>query len=409
MKLVIGIVPGMGAARGRVHMRTDLSFDLAIIGDGITGLSAALHLQKLGASRICLLTSKTSPGISPHAAGLVSGGLLDNITRLAHRHGIESAAELWDWTETALDRLLTFAEEEQLSVHRARRVRWIINEDELKEALQAVKLFQQIGMPSELLSPEIARQRGLSPEGRSCSVQLDGTFAASLDPELLLKVLREKVQTVPVFGAAKSIKTDSSGVQIETESGTIRSEAVLVASHLATADLLPSLKPALVSYADQWHEFHLSPGSSNLNFPLGTLVSWRHGHYWGGFVAPDRVRLGGARFLRPLAGFEAKKAELLPAVESHLRETWNQLFPHHKLGETLRSEAGLDCWPSDELPLIGPMYGEPRVLLATGFMGQGLSMGFYAGCCLAELVQGLRPPLPRILWPERHRSLPQEA
>lgn len=390
-------------------MRTELSFDLAIIGEGITGLSAALHLQRLGATRICLLSSENSPEISRRSAGLVSGGLLDNITRLAHRHGVESASLLWDWSATALERLLNFAEECQIKVQRAQRLRWIVSPDEQKEAEQAVKLFQQLGLNAALLSPEVGRQRGLGPEGSLAAVQLDGTLSAFLDPETLMHALREKLNGVERLGPALHLRSSGSGVHIETSAGEVRAEAAIVASHLAIADLLPSLAPALVSYAEQWHEFELINSPSKLKMPLGTLFSWRHGHYWGGLAGDDRLRLGGARFLRPLAGFEAKEAPLVPRIEEHLREAWQELFPQHKLGSTVRSEAGLDCWPSDELPLVGPMFGEPRILLATGFMGQGLSMGFYAGCCLAELVQGLRPPLPRLLWPERFRNLPQDV
>jgi glycine/D-amino acid oxidase-like deaminating enzyme len=52
------------------------------------------------------------------------------------------------------------------------------------------------------------------------------------------------------------------------------------------------------------------------------------------------------------------------------------------------------------------MFGEGRILVATGFMGQGLTQGFFAGRCLAELVaHGAAAALPRRLWPERLRSL----
>ena len=61
----------------------------------------------------------------------------------------------------------------------------------------------------------------------------------------------------------------------------------------------------------------------------------------------------------------------------------------------------------DEGKLIGPMFGQPNILLATGFMGDGLSLGFLAGKCLSELIlEGQSTSLPRFLWPERLRSLP---
>ena len=47
-----------------------------------------------------------------------------------------------------------------------------------------------------------------------------------------------------------------------------------------------------------------------------------------------------------------------------------------------------------------------RIFLATGYMGSGLTMGYLAGQCMAELIlTGACPKLPRRLWPERLRSL----
>jgi glycine/D-amino acid oxidase-like deaminating enzyme len=74
----------------------------------------------------------------------------------------------------------------------------------------------------------------------------------------------------------------------------------------------------------------------------------------------------------------------------------------------VQSTAGLDCRPCDELPIIGPMFGESRILVGTGYMGLGLSWGFLAGKCLANLVaKGKSPMLPSRLTPARLRSLEQ--
>ncbi len=391
-------------------MRTEQHYDIAIIGDGITGLSAAFHLQRLGASGICVLSSARVPPVSSTAAGLISGGFIDNITRLAHRHGVEAAASIWDWTETAFDRLLSFAEEQNIATHQGARLRWLVSADEEHEAEQAVGIREQLGLDAELISAIEVAPRGLGSALVPHSLQLDGTRAAFIDPSELLACLRKKAENLIHYPEALRLEANGDGVRIETEGGSIFAEAAILANHLSISRLVPALSEALVPYADQWHEWSLSrQNSAHLPLPLGSVFSWRHGHYWGGVLPEQTIRLGGARFLRPLAGFEATEAPIRKDIQQHLKKAWEELYPEFKLGELKRSAAGLDCWPSDELPLVGPMFGEPRLLLATGFMGQGLSMGFYAGCCLAELVQGLRPPLPRLLWPERLRNLPLES
>ncbi len=63
-------------------MSIPLDYDIAIIGDGITGLSAAFHLQKLGFSRLCLFgKDRGSPGgikPPPRSTAFILGGLADN-------------------------------------------------------------------------------------------------------------------------------------------------------------------------------------------------------------------------------------------------------------------------------------------------------------------------------------------
>lgn len=389
-------------------MRTEQHFDIAIIGDGITGLSAAFHLQRLGASRICVISSKQPPPMSSHAAGLVSSGFVDNVTRFAHRHGVETASLLWDWSETAYDRLFGFVSDENIPVAQGERIRWLITDDEVHEAEQAVGLRAHMGLDAQLFSAQEALRLGYVSREAAYPVQHDGSRAAYVDPASLMTVIREKLRTQYIASEAFKLDVDSRGIHIETSSGNIRAEATILANHLGIETLVPSLADALVPFADQWHEWKVG-GEEDLPLKPGSMFSWRHGHYWGGALPNRRIRLGGARFLRPLAGFEAKSAPLRDDITKHLKQAWEELFPKHPLTEITASAAGLDCWPCDELPVIGPMFGEPRILMATGYMGQGLALGFYAGCCVAELVQGLRPPLPRLLWPERLRSLAQET
>jgi glycine/D-amino acid oxidase-like deaminating enzyme len=390
-------------------MRTEQHYDIAIIGEGITGLSAAYHLQRLGTTKVCILRPDSPHHVSTQAAGLVSSSLQDNITRLAHRHGTEAALAVWEWASLAFERVLNFADEAGLPTTRGQRLRWTTSPEEQGEAEQSVAICRKLGIEAHLLPVAEAQHKGFAGRAMSSPVQDEGLHAAYCPPQPLLQALQDKTSKLQRLGPAQAIDAGSQGINIITAEGCLRAEAVILANHLAIAQLLPSIEPALVAYADQWAEWQLSPEAQPLRLPVGSVFSWRHGHYWGGVSALQTLRLGGARFLRPLAGFEASSAPYEKEIEKHLKSAWEELFPEHPLGSVTRIASGLDCWPCDELPVIGPMYGEPRILLGTGYMGQGLSMGFYAGCCLAELVLGLRPPMPRLLWPERLRSLPEDV
>ena len=66
----------------------------------------------------------------------------------------------------------------------------------------------------------------------------------------------------------------------------------------------------------------------------------------------------------------------------------------------------VELFPCDELPVVGPMFGQNRILLATGYMNQGITLGFLAGKEIATLIMsGSTSSLPQTFKPERFRSL----
>jgi glycine/D-amino acid oxidase-like deaminating enzyme len=383
-------------------MRTEHHYDIAIIGNGITGLSAAYHLMRLGTKKICFFIDKNAKDTTRQSAGLLTVGLLDNISRITHRHGLQTAQEVWDWSCLAYERLIEFCLSENIPVKTGERRRWIVSQEELKEAQTAVKIFDTLGYNARLETQNTPN--GL---GSILATQLESKKASILTTSQLLSKLSDSCSSFSQFGRATSVMSGTEGITIKDAAGNhFTAEAAIIASGLGTNELVPSVAPFLVSYADQWHTFNVERSLEEIGLVEGSFFSWHHTHYWGGCTNHQQIHLGGARFLRPLAGFEATEANQSESIKQHLRESWNSMFPNHKIVSTLGSGSALDCWPSDELPIIGPIAGEPRILIATGYMGLGLGLGFYAGRCLAELLQGLRPPLPRKLWPERFRNLP---
>ena len=107
------------------------------------------------------------------------------------------------------------------------------------------------------------------------------------------------------------------------------------------------------------------------------------------------------------AGIGDAKPYIDNKISSYLSQRFTDYLP--KLRDRLQlvtTTALIGVRPCDELPIIGPMYGNDRLLFACGYLGNGLSWGFQAGKCLAELItEGQSATLPRQLWPERLRSM----
>jgi glycine/D-amino acid oxidase-like deaminating enzyme len=372
-------------------------YDIAIIGGGITGLSAAYHLSQTS-YRVCISENAYPESTSEASAEMITGGFIDNYTRIAQRHGNDLAKSAWTYSCSAFDETIAFAKGQGIPYEAGQRLRLIETEDEKTESLKAVQQLRKAGFASEF---DIKLPLG---SHNLLGIQVDGPRAAWIEKDKLLNVLRLGSQRCIRRGFTQTLTRDNDHFLMTTTSGPIRAELVILASHLGIRTLLPNLKEALVPSQDQWLRFR-TKDEAVIPFPIGTVLTWRHGHYWAQVERKDRLCLGGARFLRPLAGFEASKAELSEKISTHLPEAWAKYFPGIRLEALVDQKPGLDIRPCDELPLIGPMFGESGVFIGTGYMGQGLSLGFKAGQSLASIVLGKKDDLPRCLWPERLRNL----
>ncbi len=384
-------------------------FDVAVIGAGITGLAAALHLESRGISRIALSSSTKPGGATRSAAGLGTAGFIDNFTRFSHHYGAAAAGELWRFGDEACRAFVKGVRGLGLAVATGRHVRLITGEDELVEARLAVPQLKGQGFAADL-TEKVPAIDGLGLSERVLAVQEDetktGPRAMAVDLPLLMNALAAtvKAERIP---AVTRIRHEAGGLVLVHEDGSETAcEMAICAAHLGIGALVPEIASALVSVADQWCRVRFEDGRGFPETLVGSVFSAKHGHEWGGFAAPGELILGGARYLRKWAGIEADRAELMPQISEHLLKLVGQTFKLDGRPQIVGASAFLDCRPCDELPIIGPLFGSGRLLIATGYLGAGLTLGWLAGDCLAELVAtGTCARLPRRLWPERLRSL----
>ena len=386
-------------------MRIESSFDVVVIGTGISGLATAYHLQRLGIQRLAIAGPSLEASATSRSAGFISGGQVDNFTRIAQAHRAERATALWRFGDAAFDALVAYLQQGGVKHLKNQRLRLLTSPSEQREAALAVAQMAANGISSQLIDTG-ADSGGLleSLQSRILGVQSDGDRGGWVDPSALLSKLQSDTATLPRLNVVQAID-DAGGAPLLRllDGSTISCEIVVAAAHLQIRSLLPDLAPALVSFADQWLHLALKHLPKDA---LGTAFSANNTYEWGVFSAPNRLRLGGARYLRPMAGIEATTPSVEPKVTAQLLATLSEMFSFAEGVKVLSSHASLDINPCDELPLIGPAFGSSRILVATGFMGAGLTTGFWAGKCLADLVaHGEAPDLPRFLWPESLRTL----
>jgi glycine/D-amino acid oxidase-like deaminating enzyme len=365
-------------------------YDVIVVGSGVTGLSAAYHLRRLGIENLVVLGADS--GESEKTPGIAVGGFWDNFTRLSHVHGTKKAAEFWRFGDLAFHALDSFRKEKHLSRENGKRLRFCVSEAEDYECRQAA---------SELKSEGLAVHLHLDHHLKSQAISMvqEEDFAAHVDPLHLIKALKvsEAVREFPVTG----LEHVKDAVVLKGDYGhSLAAEFVVLACHLGVSAIHPFFAEVLVPVDEQWS---LLETTSPLPLPVGSVFSANHTYEWGVITGEKCLHFGGGRYLKPMAGIGAATSEVSERVAAHHRQQLKRLLGVDSA--TTKSQSFLDLRPCDELPVIGPMFGESRLLIAAGFMGCGLAQGFFAGQLVAELIKtGRAAQLPEAFLPKRLRT-----
>lgn len=383
-------------------------YPITIIGAGITGLSTAYHLHKLGVGPVRLYFDPTRQASSKNIPAYVTGGCWDNFTRISHAKGVESAAKFWGFGDRAFDELKTFCMQHKLPWSQGPRLRLICSEEELHEAAIALKQLQSQGFGgARFWSKKEAAGFG----SRVLEIQEDGHRASVTDAAEILNFLLQFIKaegTLLSGSRVLSLGESSDGINIHPQGNqSDQTQMLVLACHYDLGRLLPDLKEAVIPVADQWSFFSINNKQLPSSLQRKTaFISAHHAYEWGLVQRGGSLVGGGCRYLRKHAGIGEANAPFEPRIETKNGQQFTSWFEHAAVKIAKPGSSSSDIYPCDETPLIGPMFGTDRILLATGFMHLGLSYGFFAGKCLAELIHsGECDSLPRIFWPERLRSL----
>jgi glycine/D-amino acid oxidase-like deaminating enzyme len=364
--------------------------DVAIIGGGYTGLSAALHLARGGTEVVLLDAGEPAGAASGLNGGQVIPGLKQDPDELVSLFGPEAGERLVDFVGGTAERVFGLIEEHAIACDAVRNgwLQPVHSTAALTMVKRRVEQWQKRGAPVELV--DRASTAELLGTDRYLASGLDGR-AGGLHPldygrGLVRAALARGAQ---IFGRSRAVSLvqKSGGFRIVSDGGPeVFATRVLLCTNAYTDDLWPGLRRTVI--AANSFQVATAPLPEELSrsiLPRGQVASdTRRLLKYFRRDAVGRLLVGGRGPFREPQG---------PEDFSHVRKAALELFPRIAGIDFEHHWSGRVALTRDHLPhLHEPV---PGLTVCLGYNGRGVALATSMGIALANhFLAGAALPFP---------------
>jgi glycine/D-amino acid oxidase-like deaminating enzyme len=358
------------------------STDVAIVGGGYTGLSAARTLARLGAD-VTLVEQRTLGwGASGRNGGFVLSGYKPEMKELERRLGSERAARMFQLTLEAMRFLEQLITEEAIACDFAHSgaVTLAAKPGHLRGLEENGRFMRErLGYETELLGPSELRREIDSTRYHGGLVDPGG---CALQPA---KYVRGLALAAERAGARLMEETEvtqvrrvNGGFEVRTSRGTLRAREVLAATNGYTPPALAALRRRVIPIGSyQIATSPLDPALARRLVPRGRVFSdTKHLLYYFRLSPDGRMVFGGRASFTP-AGTKHSAAILAAGMR--------EVFPELAGAKIEYAWSGKVAYPVDHLPHAGRLGG---VHYAMGYCGHGVALATYLGNRMGKVLVG---------------------
>ena len=343
-------------------------FDVAVVGGGIAGLTAALLLKRAGLKVAVIEADQVGRGVTGNNTAKVTALQSTVYSELERLHGEETAAGYAKASIAGVELVAELAGEIDCDVERRPAHTIALRAEDVGQVEAELAAAARAGLP--VVSDP-------NPD-----LPFPVHAAVRLDDQIRLHPLRYAIGLARLVDGggcrvfersrAHQVKEGSPGT-VHTEHGDVRAAHVIIATHYPILDrglFFARLEP-MRSYCVAATLREAAPPSS-MAISIG-------GEVWSVCSTADRLIVGGQGHHVAERGDSAARYE---ALEEFARRHW-------PVAEVTHRWSAQDPVPYDRLPMIGSYRpGASTLHVATGFAKWGLSTGAFAGSLLADRVLG---------------------
>ncbi len=369
--------------------------DVAVIGAGFTGLSAARTLAKRGA-KVAVLESETIGwGASSRNGGMVLTGMKLGVNKLISMYGRERTRRMYAATLASMDCVEQIVREEGIDCDFARC-------GHLEVACKQ-KHFDDYARQAEVIAREfdhqlrVVQRQELEAEIGS-KIYFGGMVdevSAGLNParyvaglgRAAMKAGAEVFEHAQVGTIERESRQGEAGWKIVTSRGGLWAREVFVGTSGYTGRATPSLQKKIIPIGSFiiTTEILPEPLARELS-PRNRMIYDSKNYLYYYRLTPDRRMMFGGR-----AAFFPENDQTVRRSAEILRRGMIDVYPQLRDAKVEYVWGGTLDFAFDIMPHAGQMDG---IYYALGYAGHGVAMATYQGQKMAELIAGDKPENP---------------
>ncbi|HMF39195.1 MAG TPA: FAD-dependent oxidoreductase [Polyangia bacterium] len=367
--------------------------DVAVVGGGVTGITAALLLARAGRRVAVIEARRIGKGESGKTTAHLTEALDQPYHVLISRFGLDGARLAANGQRAAIERIATFADECAIACDFQRMPGYAYAETraERAELEREAAAARRLGLDTTLV------ERAPLPFPITGALRFDDQ--ATIHPRAYLQGLERAFVGLGgrIFEDTQVVAIDEGDpCRVISDRGVVAARDVIVAAHVPIVNRV-LLHAKLAAYRSYVVGVDLSGDAGigdGLYWDMGTPYHYIRSH-----------TIGGRRFL--IVGGEDHK----------VGDADDTTAPFARLESFVRVRFGRDVAPTDYrwsgqivvsadgLPYVGRNSMSHDVFVATGYAGNGMTQGTLAAMVLTDEICGLANPLAELLDATRIKPL----
>jgi glycine/D-amino acid oxidase-like deaminating enzyme len=371
------------------------SVDVAVIGAGFTGLSAARTLARRGARVVVLEGETIGWGASSRNGGMVLTGMKLGVNKLISMYGRERTQRMYAASLASIDSVEQILREEKIDCDFSRC-------GHLEVACKH-KHFDDYARQVEVIAREFNHQLRVV-ERRELETEIGSLvyyggmvdeLSAGLNPARYVAGLghaavragAEICEHTQVESIQRESRQGESGWKIITSKGALWAREVFVGTSGYTGRATPALQKKIIPIGSFIITTEVLPQALARELsPRNRMIYDSKNYLYYYRLTPDRRMLFGGR-----AAFFPENDQTVRQSADILRRGMIDVYPQLRDAKIEYVWGGTLDFAFDIMPHAGQMDG---MYYAVGYAGHGVAMATYQGQKIAELMAGDKPENP---------------